>query len=250
VRCRLAPTPLIIVVLVLASACTTKTPTSTSPTRTSPSPPPATSAGPVTSPPITCTPALDADVACRGTPSVSLLLPGASSTVPLGSGVQLEQATQVLVADSGLANIFLSRQGVCTLEQDDLAKTAKLTVRFPEGALFRQEEGRSHCTVQGSIITACDTATIEITTELSQFRATCNPDPVITIAVFSGTVFVRLADAQGFDLGEGQELVVFPDPQAGENPQVGEAVFDDNEKALFGDQTDLVTPTPPPPPIG
>jgi hypothetical protein len=237
------------VVLMLASACAKKTPATSSPTPTTPSAPPGTNAGPVTSPPITCTPGSDADVACRGTPSVSLLLPGASSTVRLASGVQLERATQVLVADGGLANLYLSRQGVCTLQQDDPAKTAKLTVRFPERALFRQEEGRSHCTVQGSIITACDTATIEITAELSQFRATCNPDPVITISVFSGTVFVLLADAQGFNLGEGQELVVFPDPQAGENPQVGDAVFDDTEKALFGDQTGQVTPTPPPPSI-
>ena len=85
------------------------------------------------------------------------------------------------------------------------------------------------------------TATIEATAALSQYSATCNPDPVTTIAVFSGTVHVTLQDGQPFDIGPGFELVVFPTPM-----EQG-ATFTDDERALFGDQAKLVTPQTPSP---
>jgi hypothetical protein len=225
----------LLVVLALAAACSKKTP-SGSPA--SPTTPP--SGGTATSPPVTCEPASNEDVACRTAPAVALRLPD-SSTVALASGVPLTAATQVLVSRGGQADLYLARQGACTLRQDDPAKTARLTVRFPAGALLSQQEGLSHCTIQGSVVTFCDTATIEATAALSQYSATCNPDPVTTIAVFSGTVHVTLQDGQPFDIGPGFELVVFPTPM-----EQG-AMFTDDERSLFADQAKLVTPQAPSP---
>jgi hypothetical protein len=145
---------------------------------------------------------------------------------------------------AGQAALRFGGNSTCVFAQNRSTKTAVLVTRFPEGALFQQRKGISHCTVNQRAVTICNRATVEISdADLpAQFRAICDPDPVLNVAVLRGELEVELRSGELFDLDPGEELRVFPEPA------IGVAEFSASSLGFFADQLVLLGIQPRPRP--
>lgn len=172
-----------------------------------------------------------ADVPCPG-----------EETKEVTSPLLIPDATAISVspyrAESGEAVIHLGDEGVCNLRQNVRRKEAVLINHYPQGALFRQVEGFSHCTIRDRQLWVCHSATVERDPEsqrsYTQARTRCSRDPVVTVAAFRGDLLVTLRSGGIFYVREGEELRAFP------VPTVSPAQFSQEERTLFSLQATLL----------
>jgi len=162
------------------------------------------------------------DEVSRLTRVVRARIPCPESDFEVTQPSEVPDGTHVRARDGGKAKIDFESTGTCNLDQGGTGKVAHLETRSPAGALFDLIVGRSWCTlrrpsgteVQGWV---CAGVTVESTDPSSYFQAlsTCDPDPVIEIAVYRGSAVATLESGQQIEIGEGEQLDVFPEVSIG-----------------------------------
>jgi hypothetical protein len=165
---------------------------------------------------------------------------------------------------SGRASLVFADVGLCDVLQLQADKPAVVVTRFPEGALFQQRRGMARCTLQGRVTTICQGRNVELRggpgDDVSQARIRCDPDPILSVAAYRGTVTVALGTGEDHDLQPGQEFNLYPEPTSTTPaPEVVGAEFTSSDVATFERQaeamgvgfeplrpTPTVSPTPTP----
>jgi hypothetical protein len=172
------------------------------------------------------------------------------------TGRSIPASTWVRVRSSGdtegQASLRLGQRSMCAFGQNRVTKTAVLVTREPEGALFRQKQGVSRCTIGNRPVVICLDATVEVTGEVhpTQYRAICDPDPILNVGVLRGSMSVTLGSGEEFELEPGQELRALPEPRvvAADFTQAELDLFLLQAAELGYGPTPTPTPTPSPTP--
>lgn len=204
-----------------------------------------------------CTPGTFGDEVARVRRLVRVEIPCPEESAEVGGSREIPGGTLVAVdataGQSGEAGVTFGEQGHCDVVQERLDKVARLRTRSPGTALFRLINGKAYCSLLVDNLKICD-ATVEVTAasqqQFAQGRMECDPDPVMNVAVYSGSMTVELASGEVFDLVAGDELSQFPEPN------VHDGHFDDDEINRFAEQRELLgveigtdgQTSPPPPP--
>jgi hypothetical protein len=184
---------------------------------------------------------------------------GCSFTAAEQRGIANRSVVRIRTGDQGAgrASLVFSDVGVCALRQLDAEKPAIVVTRHPQGALFQQRRGISVCTIRGKVTTICRQSTVEISGDVNgvaQAAIGCDPDPVLDVAPYRGEIKVSLPSGRQWDLGPGEELSVYPDPQSTvPDPDVAEAEFAMWQVETFERQSEMLglefvplTPSPSP----
>lgn len=201
----------------------------------------------------------DTITASRPIVKVTSNVQGCSFTVAEDRQIAGRSVVRVQTGDQGggRASLVFADIGVCALRQLDAEKPAILVTRFPEGALFQQRRGTSVCTFRDTVTTICRKSTVEISGDVSgvsQTRIGCDPDPVMAVTPYRGEVTVTTPGGREWELAPGQELNIYPDPQATvPAPEVATTEFADWQVDTFEEQSEMLdiefvplTPSPSP----
>lgn len=154
-------------------------------------------------------------------PSISPLIEisstSAASPYPVDTQAPLPCDSTLTVTSKGSATAKFGKQAVCNLVQGG-STVGTLISGYPPGLLFTLSEGMVWCTattVQQQQIAVCGQGVEVVTTSLSHWTATCPSDHASHVAVYTGSVVVRLPS--------GTKSVVTPEQQLVFDPLTGNA---------------------------
>jgi hypothetical protein len=163
-----------------------------------------------------------------------------TSTVPVPHGAA------VTASGSATADLTFSHTSACALQPTGGAP-GRLTTRIPPSALLQLTEGVVICTIPsvvtqvrlcgGGVVYANGTAQGG-----TQFVATCDLDPVFSVAVLNGSVKVLDPGGGTSDVGGNHQVACDPDDCQAE---IGGTGFTDEQMAIFAAQSDELHWVPP-----
>jgi hypothetical protein len=153
-------------------------------------------------------------------PSISPLIEisptSAATPYPVDTQAPLPCDSTLTVTSKGSATAKFGKLAVCNLVQGGSAVGA-LVSGYPPGLLFTLSEGMVWCTATTAQqqIAICGRGVEVVTTSLSHWTATCPSDHASHVAVYTGSVVVRLPS--------GTKSVVSPEQQLVFDPLTGKA---------------------------
>lgn len=151
-------------------------------------------------------------VAPNISPLIKISPASAAAPYPVDTQTPLPCDSTLTVSKSGSATAKFGKLAVCTLIQGGSA-VATLVSGYPPGLLFTLSEGMAFCTAttaQQQNIAVCGKGVRAIIASPTRLIATCPSDHVSRVAVYTGSVVVRLPSGTESVVNPGRQLVFDP----------------------------------------